>query len=72
MDRIWNANRFFEEQEKGIIIAGIIKDSPGEKAGILPGDRIVKYNGQRVDARIPEDLPLFNQLSSSVKPGKKN
>ena len=61
----------FEEQKKGIIIAGIIKDSPGEKAGFLPGDRIVKYNGQRVDARIPEDLPLFNQLSSSVKPGKK-
>ena len=61
----------FEEQKKVIIIAGIIKDSPGEKAGFLPGDRIVKYNGQRVDARIPEDLPLFNQLSSSVKPGKK-
>ncbi len=61
----------FEEQKKGIIIAGIIKDSPGEKAGFLPGDRIVKYNGHRVDAQIPEDLPLFNQLSSSVKPGKK-
>ena len=61
----------FEEQKKGIIIAGIIKDSPGEKAGFLPGDRIVKYNGRRVDAQIPEDLPLFNQLSSSVKPGKK-
>ncbi|MBL6827163.1 MAG: PDZ domain-containing protein [Opitutales bacterium] len=61
----------FEEQKKGIIIAGIIKDSPGEKAGFLPGDRIVKYNGHRVDAQIPEDLPLFNQLSSSVKPGEK-
>ena len=61
----------FEEQKKGIIIAGIIKDSPGEKAGFLPGDRIVKYNGHRVDAQIPEDLPLFNQLSSSVKPGGK-
>lgn len=61
----------FEEQKKGIIISGIIKDSPGEKAGFLPGDRIVKYNGHRVNAKIPEDLPLFNQLSSSVKPGKK-
>ena len=61
----------FEEQKKGIIIAGIIKDSPGEKAGFLPGDRIVKYNGHRVDAQISEDLPLFNQLSSSVKPGEK-
>jgi len=33
----------------GALIAHVIKDSPAQKAGLVPGDVIVKFNGQTVD-----------------------
>ena len=47
---------------KGILVAGIISDSPAEVAGIQAGDIITEYAGKKVNARIPEDIPIFNQL----------
>ena len=52
------------------MVAGVIQDSPADKSGFRPGDRITHYNGKSVDAQIPEDLPLFNQMAYSLKPGK--
>ena len=57
--------------EKGILVAGIIEESPAEDAGLKPGDLIKTYDGRKVMARIAEDLPLFNQLSYAMKVGKK-
>ena len=47
---------------KGILVAGIISDSPAEVARIQAGDIITEYAGKKVNARIPEDIPIFNQL----------
>lgn len=35
-------------QSKGVVIAGVIPNSPGEKMGLLAGERIQSVNGQAV------------------------
>lgn len=55
--------------ETGILVAGVIKDSPAHGAGIKPGDLIKTYAGKKVNARIAEDLPIFNQLAYGMKTG---
>ncbi len=59
------------KEEKGILVAGVITGSPADEAEIKPGDVINKYNGIEVSARIPEDLPIFNQLSYGMPASKK-
>jgi len=34
--------------EVGVVIAGVLQGSPGEKAGLLPGDVVSAINGQSV------------------------
>lgn len=60
-----------DNEEKGILVAGVITGSPADEAGIKPGDVINQYNGIEVSARIPEDLPIFNQLSYGMPASKK-
>ena len=55
---------------EGLLVSGVIENSPAEDAGFIPGDIIKLYGGEKVSARIPEDLPIFNQLAYSMKPGK--
>ena len=49
-----------DPNQKGILVAGIIKGSPADDAGFKPGDMIKTYDGKKVMARIAEDLPIFN------------
>lgn len=56
--------------EKGVLVGGVIKDSPADKAGLKPGDVITQYDNATVDCRIREDLPLFNRLVLSTPIGK--
>lgn len=37
-------------QSNGVMIAGVLSDSPAEKMGLLIGERIVKVNGQKVES----------------------
>jgi len=59
-----------EDSQVGILISGIISGSPAEEAGFLPGDLITHFSGQPVQARIPEDIPPFNQIAGSIPAGK--
>ncbi|ARV63308.1 serine protease [Nostocales cyanobacterium HT-58-2] len=36
------------KQDIGIVISGVLENSPAQKGGLLPGDLIQKVNGQRV------------------------
>ena len=56
--------------EKGVLVGGVIKDSPADKAGLKPGDVITRYDGVDVDCSIPEELPLFNRLVLGTPIGK--
>ena len=60
-----------DPSEEGLLVAGIIEDSPADKAGLKPGDIIRVYGGKKVSARIEEDLPIFNQFAYGMKIGKK-
>lgn len=58
-----------DPEVKGILVSGVIKNSPADKSKIAPGDIITSFAGKMVNARIPEDLPLFNQLAYGIVPG---
>jgi len=49
-------------RKEGVLVSGVMPDSPAEKAGFKPGDIILSYNGTPVTARFGEDLPVFNRL----------
>jgi len=58
------------KHEKGVLVGGVIKDSPAAKAGIKPGDVVTKYDGVEVDCSIPEELPPYNRLVLGTPIGK--
>ncbi len=58
------------DQEKGALVSGTIEGSPAGRAGILPGDRLLSFDGQPVTVRFREETPLFNRLVMGVPVGK--
>jgi len=50
------------EQQQGVLIGGVVKDSPADKAGVKPGDVLLRYDGRAVTARFDEQLPEINRL----------
>ncbi len=59
------------EDKTGVLVSGVIKDSPADRAGFLPGDIIVKLAGHEVTVHFNEELPLFNQLVNERIIGQK-
>jgi len=56
---------------RGVLIGGVLPDSPAAAAGLQAGDVITAFDGAAVDAKIPEDLPAFNRLLLGTPVGKK-
>ncbi|MDO8589364.1 MAG: PDZ domain-containing protein [Armatimonadota bacterium] len=56
--------------QKGVLVSCAVDGSPAYKAGIKPGDVLVKLDGHDVDARYPEELPIFNQMVAALPVGK--
>ncbi|MGO4394771.1 DegQ family serine endoprotease [Variovorax sp. M-6] len=52
---------------QGALVRGVESGSPGEKAGIEPGDIITKFDGKPIEK--PSDLP---RLVGNTKPGTKS
>lgn len=52
---------------QGALVRGVEAGSPGEKAGIEPGDIITKFDGRPIEK--PSDLP---RLVGNTKPGTKS
>ena len=53
----------------GIMVSGVIKGSPAEKAGIKAGDIICEVNGEDIDIEEDKDINNFRRLISNFKPG---
>ena len=64
------ARYFGNSKLEGVLISDIIADSPAETAGLLPGDIVVEYNGERISAEKEEDLNKFQVLVSQSEVGK--
>ncbi|KFN44674.1 PDZ domain-containing protein [Arenimonas oryziterrae] len=45
----------------GVLVNAVERDSPPEKAGLRAGDRILKLNGEAIDAPQPIDLPALQK-----------
>ena len=54
-------------QPKGALVRGVEPNSPAAKAGVEPGDIIVKFDGKEIDKSV--DLP---RLVGNTKPGNKS
>ncbi len=52
--------------EPGVVARHVFADSPAEKAGLLRGDRVVKFNGSEV-----ADVRALSDLVSRARPGDK-
>ncbi|HPS00170.1 MAG TPA: PDZ domain-containing protein [Candidatus Sumerlaeota bacterium] len=57
-------------EEKGVLVSGIVEKSPAVDCGVQAGDILTEFDGVKVDARLAEDLPLFNRLVLSTPIGK--
>ena len=47
---------------RGVLINGVIKDSPAEAAGFRANDILLKIAGKDISVRFDEELPLLNQI----------
>ncbi len=56
---------------RGIIISGVLADSPAAEAGFQTGDVLLKLNGEATDARFDEQVPNFMRIATSLPIGKK-
>jgi serine protease Do len=52
-------------EEAGVEVTRVEKDSPAEKAGLLAGDAVIQYNGQRV-----EGLEQFSRMVRETPAGR--
>ncbi|MCS7301561.1 MAG: PDZ domain-containing protein [Fimbriimonadales bacterium] len=54
----------------GVLVASVTPGSPAEKAGIQPGDVILRIDGKPVNARFPEEIPLVYLQIAELPIGK--
>ncbi|MDI6889522.1 MAG: DegQ family serine endoprotease [Thermodesulfovibrionales bacterium] len=59
------AKQFNLKEERGVLVADVIEESPAEKAGIMRGDVIIEYKGKKFD----EPYQLRNMVANTA-PGE--
>jgi len=58
------------KQEQGVLIGGVLDDSPAGQAGLKAGDLLLRLNGTAIHVRYDEELPDFMRVVSSLPIGK--
>ncbi len=55
---------------EGVLVNGVVKGSPAEKAGLKPGDIVTSYDGNPVVVRWGEEMPAFTRMVLETPIGK--
>ncbi|MEK7707447.1 MAG: PDZ domain-containing protein, partial [Verrucomicrobiota bacterium] len=55
---------------RGVIISGVLEDSPAEAAGLKTGDLLLKVNGAATNVRYDEQMPDFMRIVTGLPIGK--
>ncbi|HEY3488952.1 MAG TPA: PDZ domain-containing protein [Candidatus Deferrimicrobiaceae bacterium] len=56
--------------QPGALVSGTIDGSPAGKAGLLPGDVLLSFDGHPVSVRFREEIPIFNRQVMDIPVGK--
>ncbi len=67
--RDFNRDMYFAA-ENGVIVAETDPQSPARRAGLQPRDRIVRVNGEKIDAITEEDLPAVRRKLGFLAKGE--
>ena len=55
----------------GVLVSGVIADSPAARAGLKAGDIVTSFDGVAVSCSLPEELPAFNRVVLGTPIGRK-
>lgn len=58
------------KETRGVLVSGVIKDSPASAAGLQAGDLIVRLAGVDTNVRFEEQMPDFMRLVTGLPLGK--
>ncbi len=58
-----------DSRTAGVLVAGVVPNSPAAKAGLTAGDLVTNFRGSPINVAIAEQWPLFNQLVLSTPIG---
>ena len=58
------------EGERGVVISGVINDSPASRAGLQAGDLMLRVGDQSTNVRYDEQMPDFMRVVTSLPIGK--
>ena len=56
--------------ERGVLIGGVINDSPAARAGLQPGDLLLRIGDTPTNVRYDEEMPDFMRLTTGLEIGK--
>lgn len=56
--------------ERGVLVSGVVKDSPAARAGLQPGDLLMRVGDQSTNVRYEEEMPDFMRLVTSLPIGQ--
>jgi len=65
------SNGVSNAESHGVLVSSVMKDSPADRAGIVPGDIILSIEGNPVNIHFREELPALHQFLLSQPEQKK-
>lgn len=57
--------------DRGILVSGVVEDSPAAEAGLRPRDILLRLDGKPTDVRYDEQMPDFMRLATGLSIGGK-